>query len=418
MTEAFAIVALVAVLVFAITRPCGLPEAVAAVPAAVLVCVTGVVGWTEAWQQVLDMVPTILFLAGVLILSALCEAEGMFEAAGRLMTRRARGRPVTLLGLVFAVASLTTAVLSLDATVVLLTPAIFVTAARSGVRARPHVYATAHLSNSASLLLPVSNLTNLLAFGASGLSFLSFAGLMAGPWLLAIVVEYVVFRLFFAADLSLRGRPEPNDDARPAPLFALAVLGATLVGFALSSALGYEPFWAALGGVLVLAVKRLTRREATLRQLGLGAARAANPWFLVFVPSLAIVVRAVVDHGFADALRAILPRGEDVFSLLLIALIAAVLANLVNNLPAVLVLLPLVAGVGPLPVLAVLIGVNVGPNLTYVGSLATLLWRRIVADHDHDSGLGEFTRLGAMTVPASLILCTIALWAAAQVIGV
>lgn len=106
------------------------------------------------------------------------------------------------------------------------------------------------------------------------------------------------------------------------------------------------------------------------------------------------------------------PRGEDVFSLLLIALIAAVLANLVNNPTAVLVLLPLVAGVGPLPVLAVLIGVNVGPNLTYVGSLATLLWRRIVADHDHDSGLGEFTRLGAMTVPASLILCTIALWAA------
>lgn len=81
---------------------------------------TGVVGWTEAWQQVLDMVPTILFLAGVLILSALCEAEGMFEAAGRLMTRRARGRPVTLLGLA-AVGPLTTAVLSLDATVVLLT---------------------------------------------------------------------------------------------------------------------------------------------------------------------------------------------------------------------------------------------------------------------------------------------------------
>ena len=106
----------------------------------------------------------------------------------------------------FAVAAVTTAVLSLDATVVLLTPVVFATAARLDVRARPHVYACTHLANSASLLLPVSNLTNLLAFAASGLAFGHFAALMALPWLAVIGVEYAVFGRFFAADLA-PGRP-------------------------------------------------------------------------------------------------------------------------------------------------------------------------------------------------------------------
>jgi arsenical pump membrane protein len=95
-----------------------------------------------------------------------------------------------------------------------------------------------------------------------------------------------------------------------------------------------------------------------------------------------------------------------------------VLANVVNNLPAVLVLLSVLVGrglAGPGPVLAVLIGVDVGPNLTYAGSLATLLWRRLLADRDHHLDLGEFTRLGLLTVPAGLVLITVALWAVLRI---
>ena len=107
------------------------------------------------------------------------------------------------------IASVVTAALSLDATVVLLTPVVFATAAALRVRPKPHVYACSHLANSASLLLPVSNLTNLLAMSASGLSFLHFAGLMVIPWLAVIAVEYVVLRRFFADDLA-----QPADEVR------------------------------------------------------------------------------------------------------------------------------------------------------------------------------------------------------------
>ena len=104
--------------------------------------------------------------------------------------------------------------------------------------------------------------------------------------------------------------------------------------------------------------------------------------------------------------------------MLALAFIAALLANIVNNLPAVLVLLPLVAHAGPPAVLAVLIGVNIGPNLTYVGSLATLLWRRILADRDQDTEVAEFTKLGLLTVPVSLVLCTSVLWGVTHLMGV
>ena len=150
--------------------------------------------------------PVIGFLAAILVLAHLCDDDGLFLACGAWMARTSAGSPRRLLAQVFVIAAVTTAVLSLDATVVLLTPVVFATAARLEVRARPHVYACTHLANSASLLLPVSNLTNLLAFAASGLAFGHFAALMAVPWLAAIGVEYVVFGRFFAADLNVRPR--------------------------------------------------------------------------------------------------------------------------------------------------------------------------------------------------------------------
>ena len=408
--ETVSVTALLIVLVWAVIRPRGWPEAVAAIPAAAVVIAVGAISPLGARTQAEQLGPVIGFLAAVLVLAQLCDDDGLFRACGAWMARA--GQPKRLLTYVFVTASVTTAVLSLDATVVLLTPVVFATAARLEARARPHVYACTHLANSASLLLPVSNLTNLLAFAASGLAFGRFAALMALPWLAVIGTEYVVFRRFFAADL-MAGERERATKPEPArlPVFTLVVVGLTLAGFAIASAAGVSPAWAAFAGAAVLAARALARR----RVAPLDLARSADVPFLLFVLCLGIVVKAVTDNGLGRALAPLLPSGTSLPALFAIAALAAALANVCNNLPAVLVLLPLTAPSGAGAVLAVLLGVNIGPNLTYTGSLATLLWRRVLHRHGAAPDLREFTTLGLLTVPAGLCLAVLALWAGLQV---
>lgn len=407
-----------------------------AVPSAIIVIATGALPLSGARAEVGRLLPVVGFLAAVLVLGQLCESEGLFTAAGARLARLSRRSPVRLLTGTFALASATTAVLSLDTTVVLLTPVVHETATRLRLRARPHVYACTHLANSASLLLPVSNLTNLLAFSVSGLSLTGFASAMGLPWVVAIAVEYAVFRVFFAADLAVPAGPrgggrEPAEDppgiVRPGsrgrvPLFPLAVVIATLAGFVITSFAGVNPAWAAFGGACLLAIRSLARRETSPA----GLVRAASVPFLLFVLSLGLVVRALVGNGLGGVIAGVLPHGSSLPALLAIAAVAAATANLVNNLPAVLVLLAAITGSGPAaaghpaaagPVLAVLIGVNIGPNLTYAGSLATLLWRRLLAERNHELDLGEFTRLGAATVPAGIVLATAALWLSLRLTG-
>jgi arsenical pump membrane protein len=420
---------LIAVLAFAVVRPWRLPEAVAAVPAAGIVVASGLVSWHRVGQELAALGPTVGFLAAVLVLAHEADREGVFGYAGALAARASRGSPRRLLGLVFVIASVTTAALSLDATVVLLTPVVLATAVRSGMRPRPHVYACSHLANSASLLLPVSNLTNLLAFAASGLTFAGFAALMALPWLAVVAVEYLVLRRFFGDDLTAAApspAPAPPVPAAP-PRFALIVLGATLVGFGLAEPLGVHPAWFAAAGALVLAAHRRRRSrsrrrsafDSSVRRRGAGAGqllRAANLPFCAFVFALGIVVLAVRSSGFGGLVAGLVPGRPDLVGLLAAAALAAVLANLLNNLPATLMLVPLV-GHSPGLVLAVLLGVNIGPNVTYVGSLATLLWRQVLHARDHPPAAWDFLRVGAITVPACLLVGVAALWLGLRVSG-
>jgi arsenical pump membrane protein len=407
-----ALVALAVVLGFALVRPRGWPEAVAAVPAAALLIAIGSVSLHEAAAEVGRLLPIVGFLAAVLVLARLCDDEGLFRAAGAVMARATTSNQNRLFATVFAVSALTTAILSLDATVVLLTPAVLATARTLSVPPRPHAYATAHLANSASLLLPVSNLTNLLAFSATGMSFLGFSAVMVLPWLGALIVEFVLLRLVFARDLAVVPKPAPPDPVK-LPVFALAVLALTLVGFAVTSLLGLSPAWAALAGAVVLGVRGLTRRTSTAA----GIASAVDIPFLLFVLCLGVVVDAVMLNGLDSGMRDVVPSGDGLFALLGIAVVAALLSNVVNNLPAVLVLLPLVAASGPGPVLAVLIGVNIGPNLTYVGSLANLLWRGVVR-RDMRAGFVEFSRVGLCTVPLTLVVSVVGLWLGLRLFGV
>ena len=405
MSETLALVALVASLTAAVARSRWAPDwAVATLAAAILVA-AGVLSLHGARSALGRLGPTVGFLAALLVLADGCRRAGLFDALGALMALGARDRPRRLLAMVFLVAAGTTAVLSLDATIVLLTPIVFATAARLRASPRPHVYACSHLANTASLVLPVSNLTNLLAFSASGLSFPHFAVLMLLPWLAALSIEWLVLSRTFAGDL--RTTSETADESArlpPVPAFALCVLGLTLAGFAVSSAADIAPVWFAAAGAAVLTLHE--------RPAPADVVRGAEPAFLVFVLALGVIVAAAGSHGLSSAVDSFIPHGTSLPALLGVAAVSAVLANLVNNLPATLILVPVVAAGAPGSLLAMLIGVNVGPNLTYVGSLATLLWRRIVHAHDERVDTPEFLKLGALTVPAILVVSTAALWLA------
>jgi arsenical pump membrane protein len=403
--------ALVAALVAAVARHRHAPEAVVAAAGAALLLGLRVIAPAAAWDEIRELAPTLGFLAALLVLGDGCERAGLFAALAGVMAARAGGSARRLLGGAVIAAAVVTAVLGLDATVVLLTPAVLEAARRARVPDRPGAYACAHLANSGSLLLPVSNLTNLLAFHAAGVSFVRFAALMALPWLVAVAVEWLVLRQFFRRDLA-RGEAVPARAAPRLPRAPLAVLGLTLAGFALSSPLGYDPAWPAAAAAAALLVPQLARRRARPRDV----VRAVDLPLLVFVAALGVIVRAVSEGGLERTVDALLPAGGTLPALLGATALAAVLANVLNNLPALLLLLPVAAAAGPATVLAVLIGVNAGPNLTYTGSLATLLWRRVLHARGDGPSLGEFTRVGVLATVPVLAAATSALWLALRLI--
>jgi len=298
-------------------------------------------------------------------------------------------------------------VLSLDATVVLLTPVMAAAAAAVGTSRRPVVHACARLANSASLLFPVSNLTNLLALPTLRLSFSSFALVMAPVWLAVILVEYVGQRIYFAADLSAPPEAATVGPDVEVPVLPLVVVGSALVAFAVTSPLGIQPAWVAGSAALVLSGYAVSRRLVRPVEV----VRAAHLSFGIFVLCLGIVVAGLADTFLGTAVAGLVPDGTGLRALLLVALLSTAVANLVNNLPATLLLLPLIAPLGNTAVLAALIGLGVGSGLTYTGSLANLLWRRTLLRHGGHASARDFHALSAVVTLPAVVIGVVVLWA-------
>ncbi len=414
LADAVCVVALVVMLVVAYAHPRGRVEALVGLGAAGAVAVVGAVSRTAAGREVAHLLPVVAFLSAILVVAEICAAEGLFAAVGRTVARRSRGRAVSMLGWTFLAAALITATLSLDATVVLLTPVVAAAAVGSGVRGRPLVYACVRLANSASLLLPVSNLTNLLALPSLHLSFTRFAVVMAPVWAVVIAVEYAGHRAFFASDLREVRRAQTSEHDGGLPRFPLVTVAVMLVGFAVASPLGIAPAWVAAAAAVVLATRSLRRRMVTPRRV----LDAAHLGFAMFVLCLGVVVAGLSGTFLGDVVRDVVPSGHGLPALIGLALLATGLANLVNNLPATLLLVPLVAPLGTTALLAMLVGLNVGSGLTYTGSLANLLWRRSLDRHGTlPSGRTFHALSAALTLPA-LAVSVVVLWWWAGLVGV
>ncbi|MFL6021952.1 MAG: SLC13 family permease [Marmoricola sp.] len=390
------VLALAVLLATAYLHPRAWVEAVIALAATGGVLLTGVLDEHELRAETEHLLPVVLFLMAILVVAECCRAAGLFAAVGSRLALT--GTPQRVFGSAFVVAALTTVVLSLDATVVLLTPVVLAATGVLGLSARPYQLVCVRLANTASLLLPVSNLTNLLALPDLHLSFGRFALLMAPVWLLALALEYAAHRIRFRDQLAA-SPAAPTSRPSPVPVLPLVVVALMLVGFAIGSGLDVEPAWVAGAAAVVLGVRALR-----LGELGVVEVTAStHAPFAVFVLGLGVVVAAIGAGPLGDRLADLVPSGDGLGALLLVALIGAVLANLVNNLPATLLLVPLVAPAGATAVLATLIGINLGSSMTWSGSLANLLWRRTVTRSGGTVSSRDFHLVGLAVTPLAVV---------------
>jgi arsenical pump membrane protein len=387
-------------------------ELLVALAGVAVVFATGALSLDVAGDTLDELAPTLGFLAAVFVITEVAREAGLFRAAGGLVDRLAQS-PRQLVVAVALLAAAITAVLSLDATAVLFTPVVVqLVAGRPDPTPDRALLTNAQMSNASSLLLPVSNLTNLLVFPATGLTFAAFALRMAPATAVAVAaVTWVGARKLPRRDRERSSTPAPP----PLDGFGRFVFGAIvvlLIGFSVSGLIGVEPVWVAAAVALVLAVAAII--TGLLRPQKVLTLTAIE--FVLFVAALSLVVAAAQHDGLGDAVKHLVPDGGSFAALLGIALLGAVLANLVNNLPATLILLAAIP-TGAVPqLLALLVGVNIGPNVTYTGSLATLLWRREVRASGVEPSRRAFYGFAFLATPIALVAAVIALWLTLQVV--
>lgn len=359
-------------------------------PPAVALAVVGVLGIAVSFLARPDAAraaaaqvwsPFVL-VTGLLLIGLVADDDGLFAAAGHLLGRTARSGWTLFIGATLLIA-LVTAVLNLDTSVAFLAPVLVYTARSRGGGEAPLLYGCLLLSNAGSLFLPGSNLTNLIVLGHLHLTGTAFLARMWAPALAALVVTAVVIAVFERR--ALRLAPEaPSEPTRPAfGLGAAAVVTATILVLALPA----PALAVATVGVVAIGVRLLGRRDEPRHVLGvLGIPVLVG----LFGVAVALGTLGRVWTGPATLLAHLDPSGT--------AGVAAVSSILVNNLPAA----SLLAAHAPPNPFALLIGLNLGPNLLVTGSLAWILWLRAARNAGASPSLASASRIGVVAVPLSM----------------
>ncbi|MET3567207.1 Na+/H+ antiporter NhaD/arsenite permease-like protein [Leifsonia sp. 563] len=351
----------------------------------------------ELWDRVW---PILLFVVAITVVTELAAEAGVFTVLAQQTARWGRGRAWVLWLLVVVVAALSTIFLSLDTTAVLLTPVVIVMARHAGLNPLPFALTTVWMANAGSLLLPVSNLTNLLAQHAMGdPTPAAFAALMLAPALVAMIVPMVVVFVIARKSLLVRYETGEEDGIEDPVLFWIS--GAVVVALVPLLVSGL-PVWLPTSiAAVVLGVVFLFRRRQVLR-FGL------VPWQLVLLASgLFLFIEALHAAGLATLMAAVSGTGESPLALLRLSLTGLVGANAIDNLPAYLALEPVADT--PARLAALLIGVNAGPLITPWASLATLLWHQRLTSFDVEIRWSRYMLLGLIVAPVTVVLATLAL---------
>lgn len=410
---------LIALLIFVGTlsaimlRPFGVTEASAAILGATLMVAARAIDTNDIALVIGRQWNVYGFFLGLMTISALADRAGVFEWLAHQAGVWARGSALRLYVAVFAVGTLITTFQSNDATALILTPIVFTLVTRLGLSVLPFMFACTFIADTASFVLPVSNPTNILVLDAFGMNLPAFLDYLFLPAVFCIVANTLAFVAIFRREL--RQRYAVGDLVATAPAnrpffrYTLAVLGLTGVAYVAASLAAVPLSFVALAGAALLLAG-----AARWGELHWGHLRSEISWSLfIFITGMFLVVRGVEKAGltalFGQALLS-LTGADRVQAALVTAGGTALGANLINNVPMTMVMVSALQGIAMAPHLrdimihATIFGAALGPNLTTVGSLATMLWIVILRRKGLEISSRMYVRLGLAVVPPMLLI--------------
>ncbi len=394
-----------------VARPLRISEYVWAVLGAATLVGAGLLPWRDAMAAAGKGTDVYLFLTGMMLLAEIGRLEGLFDWLATHAVRQARGSAKRLFLIVYGVGTLVTTLLSNDATAVVLTPAVYAAARAARVAPLPYLFVCAFIANAASFVLPISNPANLVVFGAQMPPLAQWLYYFTLPSVIAILVTYALLR--FTQRRALGAAIHDGPESRPLPLGGIcAAVGivATAVALLAASAfdrpLGLPTFLCGVTATIAVLIVSRQSPARVLRDIAWGV--------LPLVAGLFILVQGVEHTGVLRLLierlheaAAASPRATALFA----GAIAAFTANLLNNLPTGLI--AATAGQAadvPVQVSAgLLIGVDLGPNLSVTGSLATILWLIALRREGEAVTAWQFLKVGIVVMPPALLAALLAL---------
>jgi len=398
-----------------IARPWNLPEFIWAAAGAALLVVLNLLPWPDALAAAGKGADVYFFLAGMMLLAEVARKEGLFDWLAAQAVRSSRGLAKRLFLIVYLVGTVVTVLLSNDATAVVLTPAVYAATRAARVEPLPYLFACAFIANAASFVLPISNPANLVVFGKAMPPLVDWLRAFALPSLAAVVATYLA--LLLTQRRALAGSVAAIETIAPltraGKLTAIGILATAVVlltASAMDRDLGLPTFIAgAVVTVLVLVIGRQSLWPVLLD----------ISWsVLPLVAGLFILVEGLNRTGVLPALARVLKQASTAAPQLtswIAGVAVAIASNLLNNLPVGLIAATTgQAAQVPRHILgAILIGVDLGPNLSVTGSLATILWLIVLRREGEHVGAWQFLKLGLIVMPPALLLSLAALAIAA-----
>lgn len=389
-------------------RPFRLAEAWWAVLGALLLLLTGQIGLAELGQAVGKGTDVYLFLIGMMLVAEMARTTGLFDWIAAHAVRKAKGSSRRLFCIVYAVGIVVTTFMSNDATAVVMTPAVLAAARTARLEhPLPHLFVCALIANAASFVLPVSNPANLVVFASHMPALMDWFRLFLLPSAIAIVVTFVA--LYWTQREELKDRlseevevPELSGEAKLVAC-GIGLLATLLLG---ASALGIDLGWPSFVAGFVTFAAVLLRA----RRMALNAAREMSWSVLPLVAGLFVLVAALDKIGVADALARMLAQLHATapqWSVWAAGIATALVSNIANNLPAGLIAGATVAASHAAQdvAAATLIGIDLGPNLSVTGSLATVLWLTVLRREGIEVSFLQFLKVGAIVMPLALLPC-------------